>query len=298
MACPRKEKTCMSKEKDIPKTEPITGLPPHLAKVKVTIEWITPELSKSWLENSPDFNRGIGKRVVWRYTNAMAEKRWYFTGESIIFDSGEPGKETILDGWHRLTAIVESGVAGLFVVVRGVPKDAFHYIDHGRGRVFRDTLVVLGNPNASIVSAATAYLTAYLKAELRRFTTNGLEEHEKWRTYEDYGTQLNELQERYNRRLSVRVPGGLLIAVHIVLSKIDSEAADEFMDLVVLGDDLEPDHPVSQFRNSVRKHMDMAVRPTNLPTRFGAGLIKAWNLFRKEERVAKFMLPSTTPEPI
>src|SRR4029077_11616569 len=299
MEARERRKVYMPKEKDIPKAAPIHELPPNLAKVKVNIEWITPELSKSWLENSPDFNRGIGKRVVYRYSNAMAEQRWFFTGESIIFDSGEPGKDIILDVWLRLTAIAESGVSSWFVVVRGVPRDAFHYIDHGRGRAFRDTLVVLGNPNAAIVAAATAYLTAYLKSGVRRFTTSGLEEHEKWRTYEDYGTQLNELQDRYNKRLPIRVPSGLLIAAHIVLSKIDPEAADEFMDLVILGDDLETDHPVSQFRNSVRKHMDMAVRPANLPTRFGAGLLKAWNLYRKDERVAKFgTLPSSTPEPI
>jgi hypothetical protein len=70
------------------------------------------------------------------------------------------------------------------------------------------------------------------------------------------------------------------------------------MDLVLHGDDLDVTHPVTQFRTYVRKVNAMEKRPYNLPVKFGAGLIKAWNLVRQGETVAKFMIPSTTPEPV
>jgi hypothetical protein len=136
--------------------------------------------------------------------------------------------------------------------------------------------------------------------KLHRFTTNGMEDHERWATYERYEQQLNDIQERYNRRNNplVGIPAGLLTAVHIVLSEKDAEEADEFMEQVILGDSLEPDHPISQLRAYVRKQTSMIPRPSNLPTKAGAGLIKAWNLVRKGEKVAKFTAPTTTPEPL
>jgi hypothetical protein len=127
----------------MPESSPKAGStpqrPPDIANVTVDLEQITPELAAEWLKGSPALNRGIGKRVVYRYATALIEKRWWFTGESVIF--GLDGR--LLDGWHRLTAIVESGVAAWFIVVRGVSNRAFHYIDNGRGRSFRDTIAVL-----------------------------------------------------------------------------------------------------------------------------------------------------------
>jgi hypothetical protein len=282
-----------------PKTVPANGdsRPEWLTKITTAVEFVTPEIADKWLKQGPNFNRGIGPQVVFRYSSAMREERWFFTGESVIFDSGEPGADVLLDGWHRLSAIVESGKGQWMVVVRGVPRGAFHYIDHGKGRVFRDTLHVLSVPNASFLASATSYLTGFLKDG--RFTTNGLQDHERWGTYETHGGRLAELQEQYNKRLPLKgVPAPLLTAAHFVLRQKDADEADSFMEELVLGDDLEADHPLTQLRQIIRKFAVMDKKPSNLPTKLGAGIVKAWNLVRKNEKVSKFTLPSTTPQPV
>jgi hypothetical protein len=227
----------------------------------------------------------------------MLEDRWFFTGEPVIFDSGEPGAEILQDGWHRLTAIVNSGKGQWIVVVRGVPREAFHFIDHGKGRVFRDTLHVEGVPHAQFLASACSYIAGYLKH--RRFSTSGLEDHERWPIYDDNKVRLGALQDLYNKALPLKgVPSGLLSAVHFVLAGKDEPEADEFMELVILGDDLEVDHPIAQFRAYVRRMQVADKKPANLPVRYGSGLMKAWNLVRNKEKVAKFTIPAVTPEPI
>jgi hypothetical protein len=272
--------------------------PDALKNVTATLELVTPEKAATWLKASPDYNRGIGLAVVARYTSAMKEDRWFFTGEPVIFNNsdGESVKDLLQDGWHRLTAIAESGKGQWMIIVRGVNKDAFHYIDHGRNRSFRDTLTVLKIPHAQFCSTSVSYVTGYFKHG--RFTTHSLEDHERWQTYLAHGPKLEALQEQYNKRLPLRgVQPGLLCAVHYVLSLKDAEAADEFMELIVHGDELEPDHPVAQFRSLVRKINGMDKLPYNLPVKYGATLIKTWNLFRKGEKVkGKFNIPSITPE--
>jgi hypothetical protein len=281
--------------KTIPSTP--VNLPPDLQNVTVRLELVTQEIAHDWLENSPKFNRGIGKRVVARYANDMIEDRWLFTGESIIFDKGSPGKERMLDGWHRVTAIDQSAKEQWCIVVRGVDPKAIHRMDHGRGRVFRDTLTVLEVPSPHLVAPATNYLASYFKAGRRSFSTKGTLEHEKWETYVKYEASLNELSAIYNRKDLIRgVPPSLLSAVHIVLREKDVAAADEFMELLVTGDDLQSDHPITQFRHLVRKHTSAEKPLPNLYTRIGATILKVWLLYRADERVSKLTLAATTPE--
>src|ERR1700747_1040886 len=119
-----------------------------------SVELVTPEIANGWLERSERLNRQKSKSVKQRYIEALLDKRWIFTGESFSLDGGEPGKETLLNGWHRAEAIVEAGVPMLAVVARNVPREAFHVIDHGRGRTFRDTVFVLRRPYPEIVAPA------------------------------------------------------------------------------------------------------------------------------------------------
>jgi hypothetical protein len=282
----------MAKEEN-PKGAPQPERPEALRDLTVSFEYVPPGIAANWLNESPQFNRGIGERVVGRYATDMVEDRWFVTGESVIFN----GKK-IEDGWHRLSAIVQSGKGQWLVIVRGVPENAFHYIDHGKARLFKDTLEVLTVDHASTVSSAVSYITGYELS--KRFTNSALLEHQRWDTYQRHGEAIKELVEaRYKKNPPIAVPKGLLAAVHFVLGQIDEGPADEFMETVLIGDDLEADHPVAQFRAIVKKIMVMDQKPTGLPTRYGAGLLKAWNLVRRNERVARWTtLPNSTPAPV
>lgn len=105
-----------------------------------------------WLENMAT-NRLVSQNLVERYARDMRNGKWRKTGEPIIFD--EDGK--LVDGQHRMWAVIESGCTIEMLVVRGVPLDAIHNIDTGKPRSTAQVMQILGGSNTvKTVSVARA----------------------------------------------------------------------------------------------------------------------------------------------
>lgn len=96
---------------------------------------VTPDLAQAWLHGHSNY-RPISRRHVAYLAAEMARGRWKLTGEPIVFDAGGH----LLDGQHRLSAIVRSGVAVTMLVVSGVAEDALPVMDQGKARNARDVL--------------------------------------------------------------------------------------------------------------------------------------------------------------
>ena len=121
-----------------------------VAKKKITVEnrhnneeycWevITPKKAKKYLETNMDNNRKIKRQVVARYARDMKNGHWEVdsTDNKITFNSnGE-----LVDGQHRLKAIIESGVSLDMRVFRNVDATVF---DKGSVRTTRDILIMDG----------------------------------------------------------------------------------------------------------------------------------------------------------
>jgi hypothetical protein len=99
----------------------------------VSIETIAPDAAKALLTKNK--NRRLRPKSVAKYVGQMTAGLWR-VGPCLMFTSaGE-----LVDGQHRLTAIVKSGVAAQFLIVRGVPRELFEVIDQGSGRDTGDAL--------------------------------------------------------------------------------------------------------------------------------------------------------------
>ena len=80
------------------------------------VQTITPQTAKEWLENNMNNNRKINHSRVAAYARTMASGEWNLTHQGIAFD--EFGM--LIDGQHRLMAIVRANVAVEMVVTTGV----------------------------------------------------------------------------------------------------------------------------------------------------------------------------------
>jgi hypothetical protein len=97
------------------------------------IELITPNLAEALLETNEN-NRNLRKSVVERYASIMTLGDWLLTPEPIVIaDTGR-----LLNGQHRLNAVIKSGVNVRMFVVRNVSEQAFSAIDRGVSRTFSD----------------------------------------------------------------------------------------------------------------------------------------------------------------
>lgn len=103
----------------------------------MTYELITPEIASNLLETNTQ-NRNISKGTVAAYVNDMIAGNWDETvGVAISID--ENG--ILRDGQHRLTAIVESGIAIHMWVCRNVSSDGIY--DNNRKRSNSDQIMIM-----------------------------------------------------------------------------------------------------------------------------------------------------------
>lgn len=105
---------------------------------------ITPELAQEYLSKNISKNRPIRQSVVHDYAAQMKRGEWKITPQGIAFDV----KGRLIDGQHRLAAVIESGCNVPMYVTTGVPEDRMMMIDCGVKRTMSDVLTI-ANPKLS-----------------------------------------------------------------------------------------------------------------------------------------------------
>jgi hypothetical protein len=105
-------------------------------------ELITPKIAAAYLDHNPDefFNRKITEKRVGSIAREMSAGMWEATHQGIAFD--ETG--SLIDGQHRLLAIIQSGVTCELLVSRGIKRKAFTVIDSGKNRTGHDLASLAG----------------------------------------------------------------------------------------------------------------------------------------------------------
>jgi hypothetical protein len=99
---------------------------------------VTPEKAADIIARHNWDNRKVKKSVVAKYAKIMADGDWKFSPETIsIARSGR-----MLNGQHRMLAVVESGVTCRFIFAIGFDEDVFEVLDRGAMRTRADALSI------------------------------------------------------------------------------------------------------------------------------------------------------------
>jgi hypothetical protein len=123
---------------------------------RCAIELITPERALRMLELNVA-NRSVRPKWVKELSRRMLSGEWKFDGAPIVIS---PDGE-LLNGQHRLLALVMAGVSLSFVLVTGVSKEAFAVMDCGSMRRASDVLHIAGHKNTSVTAAVAAHVWRY-----------------------------------------------------------------------------------------------------------------------------------------
>lgn len=115
-------------------------------------EDITPQIAQSYLDLNAN-NRKITQHEVDRFAIDMKNNKWRLTHQGIAFDT----EGFLLDGQHRLLAIIQSKATIRMMVTRNVPRDSNDGVDGGRNRTVPDLLHYQGK-SARTVEVAIATL--------------------------------------------------------------------------------------------------------------------------------------------
>lgn len=111
-------------------------------------EDISPKKAKEYLAKNIR-NRHIRQNAVIEYAIDMQNGKWRETPEGIVFDMNDH----LIDGQHRLEAIVLADVTVRMFVWRGFPPDTQDILGRGRVRTNGDQLALHGYQNANLTAA-------------------------------------------------------------------------------------------------------------------------------------------------
>jgi hypothetical protein len=244
-------------------------------------ELITPEIAARILATVNVGNRPIAQHIVRSYAAEMSSGNWMESHQGPAFD--EDGN--LLDGQHRLAAIVESGHSVFMNVTYNVPRASFDVLDIGYKRTAAH---VITGANATVQAAACRYLTdpprlVYVGRLLNRQAVEIAASHPRLEEAAALG------QHCYK---ATRIAAGMHAAM-LVLAW-DQGASDElvadWINGLVLGESLTADDPRLLLRN---RWMTQSKYLNSGASRSQSSflLARAWNAYATGTRMAKLQLP-------
>lgn len=128
--------------------------------MKAQLEIITPAVANQMLDTNKR-NRPLSIFTVERYAADMSAGRWKPNGQTIIIDTNGD----LLDGQHRLRAIVKANKPQGMLVARNVAADSFDTIDNGKPRSLADVLGMQGYAYMHVTAGAARISYLYISGQ-------------------------------------------------------------------------------------------------------------------------------------
>ena len=251
----------------------------HGADVFSEVTTITPADATNWLRANCK-NRPVRKRHVEFLASEIKNGNWQVNGQAIIIADNEQ----VLDGQHRLLAIIEAGIPIKTMVTYGVPEAAFATIDTGAVRTSADALCLHFQEYPSYVVKAVATAVPWVKQLEKGSMFKGakkLSNTEVIAYARDHITMFERATTllhypKDNRPLSI----GLGTALYEYFARKNEEKADAFFEALYTGENLERNQVEYVLRAAFQA--DAQRITSKLPAHIKARMtIKAWNWRRR-----------------
>lgn len=262
------------------------------------IQSISPKDAVLWLDTKNGHNRPISQTTVERYTQEIKAGRWKVNGQPIIF--GKSGQ--LLNGQHRLKAVVAANKAIETLIVWGVEDNTFDTIDDGNKRSLGDVFAVSGEVHPNLLSAGVRFLWVYATGQvatrdLRKGTIATkpiLEETLKKHPGMRQSTKFYSLIK--SRPGGLLISAGMAIGLHYLFCLVDESKADEFFSTLQSGIGLQEGHPILALRaRLIAGKKESSSHLTNLAVYFYA--VTTWNAFASGQPLRRLAFVQDTPPP-
>jgi len=260
--------------------------------ITTAIETVTPRRAEAYLRANKQ-NRTPRSSYVASLARDMATGRWRFNGEPLIFSADG----TLMDGQHRLMAVLESNTPVQLLVVRGVAPDAFASIDCGRSRTAGDVFKIEGVKNYSTVAAAAHLLWRHRNGGLSGAMTPTTAERVDIKTSDpgllDALDYVLSGDTRVFRRI---IPPSFMAFFLYCAREVDSHKADLFVDGLKTGDGLTKRSPVKVLRERLIENSSQINGKSLGVTPQRYLVFAAWRGFRDGRQMIKLQLPKRGTE--
>lgn len=256
--------------------------------INTTVMSIGPDDAFELMKNRAH-QRRVSKRLVTRYARDMSAGRWRLSGATISIWSdedgiwGPKGELYVLNGQHRLLAVIESGTTQDFLVVYEEDPEVFGTYDTGLTRTI-GTLVglAIGGENSQAISVMAGMVLHYERHPKEYWSTILVSKAEivEWVALQDR-ERLNQCIRDYGTlRAQVKELGHWYSALDYLVHTHSAHANRwlEFHEAVVHGEQLSSGDARLTLRNYLIR--GQRTRGDRWERQVGLAVgIKAWNAF-------------------
>lgn len=259
---------------------------------------VTPELALQLLEANKN-NRRIKTPRLLQYTQEILKGNWKpDTGETIkISKTGR-----ILDGQHRLMAVVKAKIPVHFHIVYGVEDNVFDVLDTGSMRNATDVFYIKGIKNQNTIPSIIATYNLLTKG----FSSSGQVNHratnaellDQYFSFEMFWQVTTTRTIAWYQAFAKILPPSAIGGLYSLFYDISPDQAEEFFNQLCTGQNIS-NNMIAMLR---QKLMRDKMSPKKMPLAIRYGLIiKTWNFYRKgiQKNLLKFDLQlEGFPKPI
>ena len=260
---------------------------------------VTPALAHEWLGTNLH-NRNLRSRSVFAYSEDMKRGDWIANGDTIKFSADDE----LLDGQHRLAALVEADVTLPMIVVHGLADAARDTLDTGIPRRFGDVLALRGEVNVALLASVTRRADAWINVPSR--VTSGRYHASNialLSTLHKHPELRDVVRHTANIYPNTRMLPSINALCYWLFDQLSPKDCDVFFERLAYGEGLYKGDAILE----LRKFIDETFRLPHARrsgTYLCAVTIKAWNAWRDNQSIktlawrAGGASPEPMPEPI
>jgi hypothetical protein len=227
-------------------------------------------------------NRKLRPRLVEQLAGAMARDEWVFNGDAVrIADSG-----VLLDGQHRLAAVVRSGRAQRFLVISGLSDAAQETMDTGAKRSIGDMLKLRGESDVNRLAAVVRLVWHYERRQTFRSPLVPPTQQQMIACLEQHPETREAVRQTRPVLTNTQLSGGPAGACYYLFSRVDPTDAEVFFTRFAMGTELVPGSPIHLLR---RRFLEPRPQGKLSPVTQGALVIKAFNAWRRGDEQRSFL---------
>jgi hypothetical protein len=252
---------------------------------------ITPSLADALLKQNRK-NRNLREATVNDYVRDIQSGDWPLNGETVkTAINGD-----VLDGQHRLQAIVKAGVPVETFMVIGLPPETQATMDAGRRRTTADALSLEDETHATALASILRRAWAWKRGD-RKFSQRSTPTTAECRTLLEQHPEMRRSAEIAvrTRMAFPHIPASALGAAHWLFNAIDSGECAEFFARLGNGAELPVGHPILALRSRVTSER---AKEGAIPwARHLAYLVHAWNAIREDRTLSRMAVKPGAPVP-
>ena len=256
--------------------------------IKTEVIDITPAMAAKLLETN-NFNRNLSKNRVENLASMMLNGTWEFNGDTIRISE----KGVLLDGQHRLHALIKSNKTLKCIVVSNLPDEVFTTIDVGASRSASDFLSIDGFKHTTSLAAAALLVFNYQNSNnplINLQLKNKASKRELLQICRDNPDLLTAVSRvAGSNKLNTISSPSVLSFCYFIFSKANKEKAEMFFNELEAGYYSYFNSPIAILRDRLMTSKNTSITDRKITA---ALLFTTWNYFVKNRAIKLLKLPS------